>query len=259
MKKAIFLFDRTGIMAQPWLNAGVECWIFDGQHETGVHRDANNPLLVRVGMWFDANNVEGDALTVTDFVKSGIVFVASFAECTYLTSTGARWFYHPDDKHLPTSERRPHPNYPNRRQDQKDAVKLARLVEEVASFSTLENGVVSWGPEVPWMLENPAIGALNTKWRRPDHKFHPNEYGGYLPEDDAHPLYPEVYPPRDGYNKLTGIWCGGGFVMPERKPVPGVKHNPGWAKCGGKSLRTKNIRSCTPRGFAQAVFDANYK
>ena len=52
MKKAIFLFDRTGIMAQPWLNAGVECWIFDGQHQTGAHRDPVNPLLVRVGMWF---------------------------------------------------------------------------------------------------------------------------------------------------------------------------------------------------------------
>ena len=31
---------------------------------------------------------------------------------------------------------------------------------------------------------------------------------------------------------------------------------PAW-KLGGKSLRTKNIRSATPRGFAKAVFAAN--
>ena len=30
-------------------------------------------------------------------------------------------------------------------------------------------------------------------------------------------------------------------------------------KLGGKSLKTKNIRSATPRGFAKAVFLANDK
>lgn len=31
MKKAIFLFNRSRHMLQPWLNAGYECWTFDGQ------------------------------------------------------------------------------------------------------------------------------------------------------------------------------------------------------------------------------------
>jgi len=31
----------------------------------------------------------------------------------------------------------------------------------------------------------------------------------------------------------------------------------GWKNCGGKSIKTKNIRSATPRGFAKAVFIAN--
>jgi len=43
--------------------------------------------------------------------------------------------------------------------------------------------------------------------------------------------------------------------MPEKKPVKPVNNYPGWTKLGGKSLRTKNIRSATPRGFAQAVFE----
>ena len=34
MKKdiAVFLFDVSGVMAQPWLDAGYECWIVDIQH-----------------------------------------------------------------------------------------------------------------------------------------------------------------------------------------------------------------------------------
>lgn len=31
-KKAVFLFDYTGIMALPWANAGYICYCFDGQH-----------------------------------------------------------------------------------------------------------------------------------------------------------------------------------------------------------------------------------
>jgi hypothetical protein len=50
----------------------------------------------------------------------------------------------------------------------------------------------------------------------------------------------------------------GGFRMPHKKPVPipegySDQHN----LLGGKSERTKNIRSATPRGFARAVFLAN--
>ena len=35
-KKVVFLYDYTGIMAQPWVKAGYECWCFDGQHESTV-------------------------------------------------------------------------------------------------------------------------------------------------------------------------------------------------------------------------------
>ena len=37
--------------------------------------------------------------------------------CTYLSVSGARWYYHPEDKDLPIEQRRPHPNFPNRAQD----------------------------------------------------------------------------------------------------------------------------------------------
>ena len=51
---------------------------------------------------------------------------------------------------------------------------------------------------------------------------------------------------------------GGGFVMPEKMPVHvGPGYSAQHKKLGGKSLKTKNIRSETPRGFAMAVFLAN--
>jgi hypothetical protein len=48
--------------------------------------------------------------------------------CTYLAVSGARWFYHPDDAHLPVEVRRPHPKYPTRWEDQAEAVKVVEAL-----------------------------------------------------------------------------------------------------------------------------------
>ena len=46
--------------------------------------------------------------------------------------------------------------------------------------------------------------------------------------------------------------------MPEKMPVICVDdYSDQHKKLGGKSLKTKNIRSATPRGFALAVFKEN--
>ena len=110
----------------------------------------------------------------------------------------------------------------------------------------------------PWFFENP-VSVFSSIFRKPDHIFHPYEYGGYLPENDQHPDWPEYIEPRDAYPKKTCLWTGGSFVMPPKKPVPvrdgySTQHK----KLGGKSQKTKNIRSATPRGFARAVFDQHH-
>jgi hypothetical protein len=111
--------------------------------------------------------------------------------------------------------------------------------------------------------------ANDTLWRKPDHAFHPCEFGGYLPADDKHPRWPEYIAPRDAYTKKTCLWVGGGFQMPTLRPVAPVvvsytkedgsvtSGSLQFGKLGGKSMKTKNIRSATPRGFARAVFLAN--
>ncbi|WP_114729228.1 Dcm methylase [Vibrio cholerae] len=228
LNKAIFLYDRSGLMAQPWLDAGYECWCFDGQHQPGVKRDGN---LVKVGIWFYPVGIEYQSAIIRDLVGDGVKLVFGFPECTDLTVAGAKHWQ---------AKREMNPKF------QEEAKALCDLVRYVGE-----------SVDSPWAFENP-VGALSTIYRKPDFTFHPCDYAGYLPEEDAHPIYPEIYPSRDRYNKNTCIWHGNGFVEPEKRKIePLFKDNPGWKKCGGKSVRTKNIRSATPRGFAKAVFEFN--
>lgn len=227
MKKAVFLYDKTGIMAQPWLDAGYECWLFDGQHDSGINRQGN---LVKVGMWFLPSEIERHSKEIKSMV-GGASFVFGFPECTDLAVSGAAHF---------ANKRAKNPRF------QDEATELAKLVELVGNAFNC-----------PWGAENP-VSVLSTLWRKPNFNFHPFEFGGYLPASDRHPIYSEYIKPRDAYPKKTCIWHGNGFIEPTKKPVyvePGYSDQ--HKKLGGKSLKTKNIRSATPRGFAKAVFEAN--
>ena len=228
MEKAVFLYDYTGIMAQPWLDAGYECWCFDGQHNPGIERDG---LHVKVGMWFDAYKTAEHVEQIKNIVGDGVCFVFGFPECTDMAVSGAAHF---------ANKEKTNPAF------QAEACELARLVMHVGNEY-----------KCAWAAENP-VSVLSTLWRKPDYSFHPWEYGGLLPANDKHPQYPEYIKPRDAYPKKTCLWVGNGFVMPEKKPVyVDTGYSDQHKKLGGKSLKTKNIRSATPRGFAKAVFIAN--
>ena len=105
-------------------------------------------------------------------------------------------------------------------------------------------------PEV-WIIENP-VGRLSRYWGRPQYLFHPYEFAGYSP-----------YPDEDRYTKKTCLW--GRFQMPEKKPLEPVMYTGAggkqgswmWANLGGKSERTKELRSITPLGFSNATYLAN--
>lgn len=82
--------------------------------------------------------------------------------CTYLTVAGVRWLYHPDDKHLPTGERRPHPSYPNRRKDQEDSLEFVRLLMDA--------------PIPRIAIENP-VSVISSRIRKPDQVIQPWQFG----------------------------------------------------------------------------------
>lgn len=82
--------------------------------------------------------------------------------CTYLTSSGAKWYYHPEDKHLPIEDRRPHPKFPNRKKDQEDGANF---------FMALMNANIDY-----IAVENP-VGIMSTRYRKPDQIVQPFMFG----------------------------------------------------------------------------------
>lgn len=82
--------------------------------------------------------------------------------CTFLSSSGAKWYYHPEDKHLPIEDRRPHPKFPNRKKDQEDGANF---------FMALYN------TNIPYIaIENP-VGVMSSRFRKPDQIVQPYMFG----------------------------------------------------------------------------------
>ncbi|MEG0209088.1 MULTISPECIES: hypothetical protein [Gammaproteobacteria] len=110
---------------------------------------------------------------------------------------------------------------------------------------------------VPWMIENP-VGKMSRPENlgKPNAYFDPYQYGGHMREEEE--TYHPKMPACDGYTKKTCLWFGNGFVMPGANPGPiNIGFFWGWKFLGGKSAKTKQLRSLTPRGFSRAVFKSN--
>ena len=239
--QVISLYDYTGEALQPWAEAGYECYAYDIQHSdvpTTSMYNSGSITYARADL-YDL----GTLRRLLDRHSGRVAFVSAFPPCTDLASSGARWW---------SKKEKANPNF------QTEAASHVLLADWFA-------GVLG----CPYYIENP-VGALSRLWHKPDYRFDPCDFGGYLPEDDVHPKWPDVIPPRDAYRKRTCLWTGGGFKMPMLRSVPhlsvaydrtdpkkGRMFSPIAGKTGGKSLRTKNIRSATPRGFARAVFQFN--
>jgi hypothetical protein len=219
------LFDGSGFMGQPWALNGHKVYCFnadDADHGPYSGFQVKHENIHFVNCWIDSD-------FNPDVEPPDIVF--AFPPCTDLAVSGSRHF---------SSKREKDPLF------QEKAAACARVAQQVA-----------FKHRVPYMIENP-ISVLSSLWRKPNHIFHPWEYGGYLPEDDKHPIFPDLIAPRDHYPKTTCLWTGGGFVMPEKRPLSKPEgYSPQYSKLGGKSAKTKAIRSLTPRGFAAAVFEFN--
>ena len=239
------LYDYTGEALKPWAEAGYECYAIDIQHSKELSPkidtfDSGGKILYwHMDLWNIDNITKLQQMFSKDtwkasrgFTEPQIVFGMAFPVCTDLAVSGAAHFKSKAER------------------DPEFQIKASNHARWCASlFDALG---------VPYFIENP-VSRLATLWRKPNYSFHPYEYGGYIPEAEAeHPKWPDYIAPRDAYPKKTCLWTGGGFTMPSAKPVkPEQGHSRQHLKLGGKSMKTKNIRSATPRGFARAVFEAN--
>lgn len=151
--------------------------------------------------------------------------------CTYLAVSGAKWYYHPDDKHLPVEERRPHPNFPNRAQDREDGANF---------FMALANADIEH-----IAIENP-VGIMNSRFRKPDQVVQPYFFG-------------------DAASKSTCLWLKNLPLLTPTKMVDkgeyiefkSGKRIPKWYSDGLTKTKTaeerRTWRSKTFPGFAKAI------
>lgn len=213
------LFDGSGIMGLPWAENGHVVYCFNANEAN--HGEYKIKMQHENLHYINCwiNEFFEDYCASIGLGAPDIIF--AFPDCTAMAGSGAKHGH----KSL-------------------DSLRLAKMVKRIAE-----------GYNSRWMVENP-VGRMSTVWRKPDYYFDPFEYGGYLTGDEES-FHPKM-PSRDAYTKKTCIWCGNGFVMPDKKPVPHIGKFWGWAYLGGKSQRTKQLRSLTPRGFARSVYEANH-
>ena len=235
----ISLYDYTGEALKPWAEAGYICFAYDIQHteERTEMFDGGGRITYK---YADLHNIGSldDIYEYFDTIRSDhgtdnkVYFAMAFPVCTDMAVSGAAHF---------------------KRKAERDPLFQTKAVGHAMRCAELFNAL-----GVTFFVENP-VSVLATKWRKPDHSFHPYEYGNYIHDDQAeHPRWPDYIAAKDAYPKKTCLWTGNGFTMPWTDPVqPEQGHSRQHLKLGGKSQRTKDIRSATPRGFAKAVYEFN--
>lgn len=106
----------------------------------------------------------------------------------------------------------------------------------------------SLGILIFWQVENPSSDIhTHNKWLdKPIQKFNPCDFAGYDP-----------IPENSRYNKQTWFW-GKFNKMPLKRMEPLTRYHMGYTNLGGKSERTKELRSITPLGVCYAFYKSNH-
>jgi hypothetical protein len=142
---AIFMCSLTGNMAQPWAEAGIECFCVDTQHS--IRQDRIEGKI---------HYVWGDVRSYTLPAGYRPIFGAAFTPCTDVAGSGARDF----------------------------AKKRGYLLRDALEMFEAARQCFEWA-RIPYMLENsvgvlsniPHIG-------KPDYYFHPYDYTDYCLADN---------------------------------------------------------------------------
>jgi hypothetical protein len=225
-KVVVSLCDYSGNWPRPWNDQGCTVLHYDLKHGDDVL------ALTADDVWLDVCDVLGHPLN-DDFRQCPhrIVCVLAAPPCTDFTVSGARW-------------------WPAKDADGRTAASLAVLDACVELARELS-------PDC-YAIENPVgrLGTLRPGIGKPLYYFDPCDYA--LNADD---------PASEAYTKRTGMWgVHRNPALDGCAPVEPVMYERGgkrgswmWAKLGGKSERTKELRSMTPTGFARAFCAANMR
>lgn len=142
----LFLYDLTGNMGKPWLDAGYEVHIVDIQHPPGrtVRKDGVICWGVDlVGGWLPPREI-------TDRLR----FAGAWPPCDHLAVSGSRWF---------------------------KGKGLRKLSQAILLFGIAAE-LLEW-LAVPYFIENP-VSTISSYWRKPDHIFSPDQYTRLEPSDN---------------------------------------------------------------------------
>jgi hypothetical protein len=107
--KVLVLFEMSGRVRDAFIARGhtaISCDILPSESDKGEHSTLHWwEFLERYPVWD---------------------LMIAHPPCTFLSNAGQKWYYHPDDWGKPPEERsgRPHPDYPHRRADQQEAIKV---------------------------------------------------------------------------------------------------------------------------------------
>ena len=178
--------------------------------------------IIQIDLELGTDILQWDYKNVQVFGKVGII---AAIPCTDYALSGAKHFKAKDEDGRTAASQ-----------------KLVAKVKEIIDYFRDQYGLMFWQIENPmtrihWL--NPWIGNIRQQ-------FNPCDFAGYDP-----------IPDNSRYNKRT--WIFGEFrLLTEKRMPPISKENPGWKKYGGKSARTKHMRSITPLGFAYAFYEANH-
>lgn len=141
--------------------------------------------------------------------------------CDFLSNSGNRWLYHPDDKERPHALKRPHPNYPTRWEDRDAAILFFKLFQSTRI-------------KYPNAIENPI-----------PHSYVRSQVGNY-----SQVVQPWMF--GDPFQKATCLWL---YKLPPlmSTDITSVRDQKCWKESPGPDR--KRIRSTTYPGLARAFAD----
>lgn len=225
-RRVLSIGDYSGAWSKPFRDAGYITVRIDPKLKTGKLNTLDRTIGITAQQYRDRLCDQVDA---GEHIRGRFAAILLAPPCTAFASSGSQYW------------------------PAKDADGTTADALEIIDACT---DIVYMSQPAAWVLENP-VGRLSTSCYRPRLGWpriyvQPHNFAGLSSDPEA-----------DRYTKKTGLW--GEFSVPALKalmaqqnmtPLRACEQGSWIQKLGGKSERTKELRSMTPPGLAQATFAA---